>query len=227
MKKALILIYLISLTLPLFSQKEGSFAVNISKPYALDSVRIQSIKFVYKNDKIALVPVDQNFERPLERIIFDNANNTMAILMIEDGKKMALLVNIPAIDNKWMEENNREGNPDVRIKSTSEIREINGKTAVKVEVQAKKMTTEIWVTNELDFDFIEIIKLLATDLTGRGNESKNLNVSTYGVGGFPLQLTVMDQEKKVQLEMTVTDISDKADASVFEMKGYKVEDMRK
>ena len=227
MKKAIILIFLISLTLPLFSQKEGSFVVNISKPYALDSVRSQSIKFVYKNDKIALIPIDRNFEIPLERIIFDNSNNTMAILMIEDGKKKALLVTKPEIDNKWMEENNREGNPDVRIESTTEIRDVNGMQAVKVEVQAKKLMTEIWVTNELDFDFIEIIELLAMDLTGRGNESKNLNVSTFGVGGFPLLLKVVNQEGQVQLEMTVTDISDKADASLFELKGYKIEDIRK
>ena len=226
MKNIVLSLFTFLLMLPLIAQTEGSFTVNINEGrFQNKKVDASSIDFAFKGDKFLITPKmskGQNVSSP--GILFDMKKKQMVVMMNNDGKKSAMILDMPDLENQDMMKGQTYDPADYKITTTKEKKIIEGYEAVKVKVEGKDFSSDVWVTKDVNFDFNEITKLFGSGMSG---SPAMFDLKSFGIGGFPLMVIVKDKNGKEEMVMTISNIQKKVNDKMFSLEGYETNNMGK
>ncbi len=112
--------------------------------------------FSVKGDKVLM---EINSEGQNIRMLSDRKSSNMTMLFDNDGKKVALIMG-PETMNMMGQGNNTSVNSDgVDIKVTNEKKVIDGYNCYKVTGKDKESEIEAWITNDLNFSFMDLVPM--------------------------------------------------------------------
>jgi hypothetical protein len=156
-------------------------------------------------------------EEGVSRIIYELKEGTMVTLIDQAGMKQGVRMKMPDIDMDW-EEESEEINPDVAITKTDQYKEISGYKCRLYIVEADGQQTEMWMTDELDANFYEMMSAMAG--AGVGGNMPSMD-ETGLIEGFPIQMVVEDGKEKMII--TYSDIQvGTFDKALFNTTGYQI-----
>lgn len=168
----------------------------------------------YSDGKLIAVDITTPGGNGKMRSIFNSTDNTVIALMNEGGKKVAMKMGIPQLEDL----DAKSAESSYSVEETNEKRDIDGYPCRKYIITTEQGTSEVWVTNKIKGNLYDVI---ASGVRGRKGKWYN---NARDVKGFPLEIrTVSDEEETVVKFRNIK--PGKVDPSVFSTEGYEVQDM--
>lgn len=148
------------------------------------------------------------------RVIVDRKENTQTILTENNGEKKGFKSKRPNVDVR-----RKNGKPEEapKVTKTSKNRTIDGYLCYLYTVETKDDLSEIWVTNALDINMLDIY----------GSDKRmNAKMTAYSeIKGFPIENMITDKKDGTQVLMKVSNIKKGlSDKSMFSTEGYEIMD---
>lgn len=198
------------------SAQDLSFNMEVTTPKSKDPI---VMKVASSSSKIMMEPTNMG-DKGNMKFIIDNSNNTKYMLMVNNGQKMAMLVD-PFVEDKLAE---KTAEPKIII--TQEYRTIDGYKCNKVIAQTEEVTTDLWLTQEAGLSYSDLYKIFNSTKNTPG--ARSALPALKNVKGFPIEIVSKEKSKDGNVVVKIKNISRaKVDAQVFSMDGYKVVDMTK
>lgn len=150
--------------------------------------------------------------------MFDYEKMEQITFIESNGQKFAMVSGM-----KFDEDLLNEDEPDKKIKvtPTDETKVISGYTCKKTILSSKEMTSDVWTTDELEYESSDVFRSLQSY-----NNKKNDFVEKHaGVSGFPILIEATGKKASESMVMTITDIREgQVNEALFSTEGYQVVD---
>ena len=191
-----------------FAQKEGTCTMVMES--ATNKLYNRNIDLFIKPGKVLMQTNVAEMGGMTMNMILDSKANAMFMLMDAGGEKNAFKMPFPKPEDL-------KGKVKAPvITDTKETRVIEGYNCHKLLVKTDQASSEVWVTNDVDFSFDAISTALSQG-------AKDASMPT-GYKGFPIQIITMKGTDKVT--MTFKNIKKgPVNDSLFDLTGYKLTEM--
>ncbi len=201
----------------------GSFEME-SREYKGDKLQKGSpaqMKYVIDAYKIA---IQMQGDDPREEtiVIVDRQTRKMTSKVTDkDGNKTATIM--PMLRIKAKVKSADVAADDFSITETGRTKTIEGMLCKEYLVESKNETSNVWVTEEWDFDFTVLLDFAQVKNASTGQMTNWSNV--YGIKGMVIEGRVEKKNSNQVQEFAIRNIRNGAQPEVFSTQGYEVSDM--
>lgn len=199
-------------------QFNGRILLNIS---GTDIKEPMDVTYYLLNGEVLMKPQVQPNQRGKEEdmaILFKPQQKVFFILISGKEGKMAMRNSYESIVRQL--DTNEIERPT--ITPTNETKTINGYVCHKVTAETSKTTTDMWLTNDLNF---HLGKLMAYSSMGKGR-SQDEGRNWGDVNGASLETVVTDRVRRTVSTILVKEISnEKPNPTLFNISEYQVMEM--
>ena len=190
-----------------------SFNIHILSP---KSTQPFIMKVSVSGTKVAM-QTQQSTDQGQMSFLMDNSTGKQYLLMEGNGQKLAMPVNMNEVDKK------SEAVKEPAITYTKETKTIDGYKCSKVITETDSLKADLWITQDIGFEYSEFFKMLNTTKGSAGPVARIPALTN--MKGFPVEIISTDKKKNETTTLQIKNISkNKIDPKVFSMEGYQMMD---
>ena len=213
-------------------QQFPAMSLTIVMDYPDKPASNMTIQYYFKGYECASV---MNFEKnrnsSIDRMIMNFKEGKSLILSTDrKGRKTGMKMDMKGINmiakSAVSKENDNLNKGKSSLRSTDEIKMIEGYKCRKYIHEGEKYTSEIWVTEDAKLDHVKLNKALAQAFANTSGPSQNAYVEA-GIKGLAIQTHMSPKDGRSQeCTMTMKNIKPGvAPAEMFSTQGYEVTEM--